>query len=86
MSRTTSFSLGHYFDRFVANEIASGRYATASEVVREALRLMEERKARLEALRQALVDGEESGPGRPLTRGVMDEIKTRARERAGFKT
>lgn len=85
MSRTTSFSLGEHFDRFVAAEIDSGRYATASEVVREALRLMEQRKAQTEALRQALVDGEQSGPGRPLTRGVMDEIKRRAKNRAGIE-
>ena len=82
MPRTTSFTLGEHFEGFVTREIASGRYTSASEVVREALRLLEERKAKMEALRQALVEGEQSGPGRPLTRDVMGEIKARARKRA----
>ena len=83
MPRTTSFTLGEHFESFVAREIATGRYTSASEVVREALRLLEERKAKMEALRQALIEGEQSGPGRPLTRKVMGEIKARARKRAG---
>lgn len=83
MARTTSFTLGEHFDGFVARELASGRYASASEVVREALRLLEERRAKMEAVRQALVDGERSGPGRSLTRDVVSEIKARARKRAG---
>lgn len=85
MPRTTSFTLGEHFEGFVAREIATGRYTSASEVVREALRLLEERKTKTEALRQALVDGEQSGPSRPLTRKVTSEIKARARKRAGVE-
>jgi len=86
MPRTTSFTLGEHFDRFVASEIETGRYTSASEVVREALRLLEERKTKTEALRQALVDGERSGASRPLTPKVMGEIKARARKRSGADT
>lgn len=47
---TTSLSLGEHWGVFIKNEIASGRYGSASEVVRDALRGMEERKSKLEAL------------------------------------
>ncbi|ALQ52122.1 type II toxin-antitoxin system ParD family antitoxin [Nitrosomonas ureae] len=56
---TTSLSLGEHWEIFIKNEIASGRYGSASEVVREALRGMEERKSKLEALRIYLKEGVE---------------------------
>ncbi|MCC5827126.1 type II toxin-antitoxin system ParD family antitoxin [Alkalimonas sp.] len=54
---TTSLSLGEHWEVFIKNEIASGRYGSASEVVRDALRAMEERKSKLEALRTHLSEG-----------------------------
>ncbi len=54
---TTSLSLGEYWEVFIKNEISSGRYGSASEVVRDALRSMEERKSKLEALRAHLSEG-----------------------------
>ncbi len=48
------FSLGHPFESFVQGQLASGRYNNANEVVRDALRLMEERDAKLQALRATL--------------------------------
>ena len=54
---TTSLSLGEHWEVFIKNEISSGRYGTASEVVRDALRTMEERKSKLEALRTHLAQG-----------------------------
>ena len=54
---TTSLSLGEHWEVFIKNEIASGRYGSASEVVRDALRTMEERKSKLEALRNHLMQG-----------------------------
>ncbi|GGD69998.1 type II toxin-antitoxin system ParD family antitoxin [Lacimicrobium alkaliphilum] len=54
---TTSLSLGEHWEVFIKNEIASGRYGSASEVVRDALRAMEERKSKLEALRSHLSEG-----------------------------
>jgi antitoxin ParD1/3/4 len=55
---TTSLSLGEHWEVFIKNEIASGRYGSASEVVRDALRHLEERNARLAALRGHLCEGE----------------------------
>ncbi len=54
---TTSLSLGELWEGFIKQEISSGRYASASEVIRDALRTMEERKSKLEALRAHLVQG-----------------------------
>ena len=54
---TTSLSLGEHWEVFIKNEISSGRYGSASEVVRDALRTMEERKSKLEALRSHLAQG-----------------------------
>ena len=54
---TTSLSLGEHWEAFIKNEISSGRYGSASEVVRDALRAMEERKSKLEALRAHLSKG-----------------------------
>jgi antitoxin ParD1/3/4 len=54
---TTSLSLGEHWEVFIKNEISSGRYGSASEVVRDALRSMEERKSKIEALRAHLAQG-----------------------------
>lgn len=54
---TTSLSLGEHWEVYIRNEVSSGRYASASEVVRDALRAMEERKTKIEALRTHLAQG-----------------------------
>lgn len=54
---TTSLSLGGHWEEFIKQEIKSGRYSTASEVVRDALRELEDRGKRLEALRAHLAEG-----------------------------
>ena len=55
---TTSLSLGDHWEVFIKNEIASGRYGSASELVRDALRHMEEKNSKLAALRAHLAEGE----------------------------
>ncbi len=47
-------SLGERWEEFVASAVEQGRYSSASEVVREGLRLVEEREAKLAALRQTI--------------------------------
>ena len=61
MAKNTSITLGDYFDGFIANQIESGRYSSASEVIRAGLRALEDSESKLSALRQMLTDGEESG-------------------------
>ncbi|RYD63803.1 MAG: type II toxin-antitoxin system ParD family antitoxin [Sphingomonadales bacterium] len=53
----TSLSLGDHWEQFIRSEVGSGRYGSASEVVRDGLRALEERKAHLEALRAHLSEG-----------------------------
>ena len=66
MRRNTSISLGEHFTRFVDAQVGQGRYGSASDVVRAGLRLLEEQEAKLEALRNALIEGEASGPSTPF--------------------
>ena len=66
MSKNTSVILGDHFTSFLAGQVASGRYGSASEVVRAGLRLLEEREAALAELRAELVKGEESGDPIPF--------------------
>lgn len=66
MARNTSVTLSEHFLHFVDGQVASGRYGSASDVVRAGLRLLEEREAQLQAIRAALKEGESSGPATPL--------------------
>jgi antitoxin ParD1/3/4 len=78
MGRNTSITLGDHLAGFVERQVASGRFGSASEVVRAGLRLLEERELRLKVLRDALVEGEASGPPAPFDLGAF-----LARKRAG---
>jgi antitoxin ParD1/3/4 len=53
----SSYTLGPHFSAFVQTQLASGRYNSASEVLRDALRLMEERERRLASLDRAIERG-----------------------------
>lgn len=61
MSRNTSILLGNHYDEFISSKISSGKYNSASEVIRTALRLLESEDQKLADLRKALVTGEKSG-------------------------
>lgn len=61
MSKNTSISLGDHFERFISKKVKSGRYHSASEVIRDGLRLLEQEERKAEALKSALVSGEKSG-------------------------
>jgi len=59
--KNTSISLGSYFDRFVSNQVSAGRYKNVSEVIRAALRLLEDEESKIVALRNAIQEGIDSG-------------------------
>jgi antitoxin ParD1/3/4 len=61
MGKNTSVVLGEANTAFIQRSIASGRFGTASEAMREALILLEERELKMEALRRAIDEGLESG-------------------------
>jgi antitoxin ParD1/3/4 len=60
MGKNTSISLGAYFEEFINSKVASGKYNSASEVVRSALRLLESEEKKISELRNALIEGENS--------------------------
>lgn len=76
MDRVVSFDLGNHFNAFVEAQIATGRYCDASDVIRAALRLLEERESRLAAMQVALIEGEDNGP-------EMADIEEAAARRRG---
>ncbi len=77
---STSLTLGEHWEVFIKNEIASGRYGSASEVVRDALRNLEERKAKLEALRNHLSEGARQAQAGEFVNQPLDEMLSEFRE------
>jgi antitoxin ParD1/3/4 len=59
--KNTSMTLGDHVDGFIAHQVESGRYSSASEVIRAGLRALEDTESKLSILRPMLNDGEESG-------------------------
>ena len=76
---TTSVDLGKHFIGFISNLKETGRYRNTSEVVRAGLRLLEEQETdyqtKLEVLRQAIIDGEESGESHRTHAEIIAEAK-----------
>jgi antitoxin ParD1/3/4 len=87
----SSFSLGEHFDAFVKEQLASGRYTNASEVIRAGLRLLEEyedervvraieRAEKIEWLKAEIQKGKDSGP--PIAwSDAMSELRSRKAKR-----
>ena len=61
MAKNTSILLGDYFDSFINQQIQSGKYSSASEVIRAALRMFEHEEIKKSALNNELKKGEDSG-------------------------
>jgi len=61
MAKNTSITLGDHFEGFISEQVQTGRYGSASEVIRSALRLLENQEAKMETLRQLLQQDEQSG-------------------------
>ena len=82
----SSYTLGGHFEGLIRTLVSSGRYASASEVVRDGLRLLEEREqtreAKLAALKADIQAGLDSGSAEPLD---MDSVRTAARRQREAK-
>ena len=81
----TSYSIGKHFEAFIEKLIESGRYSTASEVIRDGLRIIEEREqsreAKLEALRAAIQEGLDSPSEEIDIDEWIEDVKRRGRAR-----
>ncbi len=60
MAKNTSILLGEHFEKFITNEVSSGKYGSASEVVRTALRMLQSEEEKKSVLLKALIQGEKS--------------------------
>ena len=86
----TSYSIGKHFEDMIDGLIKDGRYATASEIIRDGLRLVEEReerrKAKLEALRAEIQKGIDSGPAEEVDiKEMIERTKSGSRKRPAPK-
>lgn len=61
MAKNTSILLGDYFDNFINQQVKSGKFSSASEVVRTALRMFEYEETKKTELINELKKGEKSG-------------------------
>lgn len=76
--KTTSVALGPYFDDFIKASISGGRYNNASEVIRAALRLLEQEEQKRIALRSAIQEGLNSGIAEDFNpEAYLKEMKAR---------
>lgn len=76
VQKNTSVTLGEHFEKFLAHQIETGRYGSVSEAIRAGLRLLEERETKLEALRRALIEGEQSGTSDYSLQSILDELES----------
>ena len=61
MAKNTSILLGDYFENFINGLVKTGKFSSASEVVRSALRMFEEEETKKAELIKELIKGEKSG-------------------------
>jgi len=61
MGKNTSILLGDYFENYVNEKVRTGKYASVSEIVRTALRLLEAEEQKAKTLINELEVGEKSG-------------------------
>src|SRR5947199_8229109 len=88
MTMATSYSIGKHFEGFIEKLIESGRYSTASEIIRDGLRLIEEREqereTKLEWLRAEIQKGLDSGPAEEVG-DMFARIKAEGRKQLAGK-
>lgn len=75
MARTTSVTIGPQLDDFVSKLIESGRYGSTSEVMRSALRLLEQQENQTVALKRAIEAGENSGESTLSLKDIAAQVK-----------
>jgi antitoxin ParD1/3/4 len=61
MAQNISILLGKHFEEFIYKKVSSGKYNSASEVIKTALRLLEAEELKKKYLSKALSQGEKNG-------------------------
>jgi len=77
MAKNTSVTLGDHFDQFINQQLSTGRYGSASEIVRivrAGLRVLEDQEAKLLNLRNMLIQGEQSGIAEYSYESLLTEL------------
>lgn len=83
MNKATSIHLDEDSEAFIGQQIAEGNFSDASEVVEAALRLLRDHDQDIEAIRAALIEGEESGEPQPFDFDRFLEMKRNAKRSNG---
>ena len=83
MNKPTSIHLDEDSEAFIGRQIAEGNFSDASEVVEAALRLLRDHDEDIEAIRAALIEGEESGEPQPFDFDDFLEMKRNAKSGNG---
>lgn len=82
MAKNTSILLGEYFDNFISQQIKSGKYSSASEVIRTALRFFEQEETKKSILIEELKKGENSGFRKDFNKDMfLNELHEKYAER-----
>ena len=77
MSHNTTVTLDDHFTNFIDQQIDGGRYDNATAVMQAALSLLEEQEAKFDAIRAALIEGEESGISSRSVLDILEAMKKR---------
>ncbi len=74
MTKNTSVTLGDHFDQFINQQLNTGRYSSASKVIKAGLRALEAQETKVLNLRNMLVQGEESDVADYSYNNLLNEI------------
>ncbi len=73
MAKNTSILLGEYFENFITEQIKSGKFSSASELIRTALRVFEHQESQKTLIINELKKGEKSGFSKDFNRDSFKE-------------
>ena len=83
MAKTVAVTLDDHQERFVRAQVKGHHFSSADEVVSEGLRLLEQREAENDRIRQALIEGEKSGVVETTVSEIFAEVIAENREQCG---
>jgi antitoxin ParD1/3/4 len=82
MNKPVQVTIAEPFDSFIDAQLESGQFKSAQEVVEAGLQLLKKEQARIERLRNALIEGENSGPSVPFDCNEFEALMRESRLRS----